>query len=318
MRVLHFLFPPNIINFLFLMRKFFSYGPLLIVIAASLWAFDGIIRRSLYSLPSITIVFYEHLFGAAILLPYLILTFKKEGITKKEFFLLLFISMFSGVLGTLWFTTALLKTNFISFSVVYLIQKLQPIFAISAAAIILKEKITKSYIKWAVLALVAAYFVTFKNGIINLSTGTGTVVAALYALGAAFAWGSSTALSKLALQKRPSMYITAIRFFLTSILAFGMVLVLGQSKSLSAPSLSQLSRFLLIAVSTGMFSVVIYYRGLKKVQANVSTILELVYPLLAVFIDATLYKSFLAPAQYVAGVILLFSIYKIAQIQQKK
>ncbi len=300
------------------MRKFFSYGPLLIVIAASLWAFDGIIRRSLYSLPSITIVFYEHLFGAAILLPYLILTFKKEGITKKEFFLLLFISMFSGVLGTLWFTTALLKTNFISFSVVYLIQKLQPIFAISAAAIILKEKITKSYIKWAVLALVAAYFVTFKNGIINLSTGTGTVVAALYALGAAFAWGSSTALSKLALQKRPSMYITAIRFFLTSILAFGMVLVLGQSKSLSAPSLSQLSRFLLIAVSTGMFSVVIYYRGLKKVQANVSTILELVYPLLAVFIDATLYKSFLAPAQYVAGVILLFSIYKIAQIQQKK
>ncbi|MFA6081615.1 MAG: DMT family transporter [Patescibacteria group bacterium] len=300
------------------MRKFFSYGPLLIVIAASLWALDGVIRRSLFSLPSITIVFYEHLFGAAILLPYLILTFKKEGITKKEFFLLLFISMFSGVLGTLWFTTALLKTNFISFSVVYLIQKLQPIFAISAAAIILKEKITKSYIKWAILALVAAYFVTFKNGIINLSTGTGTMVAALYALGAAFAWGSSTALSKLALQKRPSMYITAIRFFLTSILAFGMVFVLGQSKSLGSPTLSQLSRFLLIAISTGMFSVVIYYRGLKKVQANVSTILELVYPLLAVFIDATLYKSFLAPAQYAAGVILLFSIYKIAKIQQKK
>lgn len=300
------------------MRKFFSYGPLLIVIAASLWALDGIIRRSLYSLPSITIVFYEHLFGAALLLPYLIFTFKKEGITRKEFFLLLFISMFSGVLGTLWFTTALLKTNFISFSVVYLIQKLQPIFAISAAAIILKEKITKSYIKWAILALVAAYFVTFKNGIVNLSTGTGTIVAALYALGAAFAWGSSTALSKLALQKRSSMYITAIRFFLTSILAFGMVFAFGQNKSLSSPSFSQLGRFLLIAVSTGMFSVAIYYRGLKKVQANVSTILELVYPLLAVFIDATLYKSFLAPAQYAAGVVLLFSIYKIAQIQQKQ
>ncbi|PIW73484.1 EamA family transporter, partial [Candidatus Roizmanbacteria bacterium CG_4_8_14_3_um_filter_34_9] len=124
------------------------------------------IRRSLFTLPSITIVFYEHLFGAIILLPYLILTFKKEGLTKKEFFLLLFIAMFSGVLGTLWFTTALLKTNFISFSVVYLIQKLQPIFAISAASIFLKEKVSKSYIKWAVLALLAAYFVTFKNGII--------------------------------------------------------------------------------------------------------------------------------------------------------
>ena len=128
------------------MRKIFNYGPLLIIIAASMWAFDGIIRRSLFTLPSITIVFYEHLFGAVILLPYFIRTFNKEGLTRKEFFLLLFISMFSGVLGTLWFTTALLKTSFISFSVVYLIQKLQPIFAISAAAIVLKEKITKSYI----------------------------------------------------------------------------------------------------------------------------------------------------------------------------
>jgi len=297
------------------MRKIFNYGPLLIIIAASMWAFDGIIRRSLFTLPSITIVFYEHLFGAVILLPYFIRTFNKEGLTRKEFFLLLFISMFSGVLGTLWFTTALLKTSFISFSVVYLIQKLQPIFAISAAAIVLKEKITKSYIKWAVLALIAAYFVTFKNGYINFATGTGTIIAALYALGAAFAWGSSTAFSKLALIKRPSMYITSLRFLLTAILGLGMVFVFGQSKSLASPTFSQLSRFLLIAVSTGMVSVAIYYRGLKKVQANVSTILELVYPLLAVFIDATLYKSFLAPTQYLAGGVLLFAIYKISKIQ---
>jgi len=300
------------------MRKILNYGPLLIIVAASLWAFDGIIRRSLFTLPSITIVFYEHLFGAIILLPYLILTFKKEGLTKKEFFLLLFIAMFSGVLGTLWFTTALLKTNFISFSVVYLIQKLQPIFAISAASIFLKEKVSKSYIKWAVLALLAAYFVTFKNGIINFSTGSGTIIAALYALGAAFAWGSSTVFSKIALIKRPSNYVAGLRFLFTSILAFGMVFIMGQQKSLSAPTISQLGRFLLIAVSTGMVSVAIYYRGLKKVPANVSTILELVYPLLAVFIDATLYKSFLAPTQYLAGGVLLFAIYKISKIQLNK
>jgi len=297
------------------MKKFISSGSLLIIIAASLWALDGIIRRSLFTLPSITIVFYEHLFGAIILLPYLFWSFKREKLTKKEFFLLLFIAGFSGVLGTLWFTTALLKVNFISFSVVYLIQKLQPIFAITTARIVLKEKITKSYIKWAVIALVAAYFVTFKNGVVNLSTGTGTIVAALYALGAAFAWGSSTAFSKLALQKKPSMYVTGWRFLLTSILGFAMVFILGQSKSLSAPTLSQFARFLLIAVSTGMVAIVIYYKGLKKVQANVSTILELVYPLLAVFIDATLYKSFLAPSQYLAGGILLFAIYQISQIQ---
>lgn len=300
------------------MRKVFNYGPFLIIVAASLWALDGIIRRSLFSLPPITIVFYEHLFGAVILLPYLIKSFGKEGLTKKEFFLMLFIAMFSGVFGTLWFTVALLKTSFISFSVVYLIQKLQPIFAISTAAVVLKEKVTKSYIKWAMVALVTAYFVTFKNGYINFATGQGTIVAALYALGAAFAWGSSTAFSKLALQKKSGTYVTAIRFFLTAVLAFGMVFAFGQGKSLTTPTISQYARFLLIAVSTGMVSIVIYYHGLKKVQANVSTLLELVYPLLAVFIDATLYKNFLAPSQYLAGIVLLFAIYKISLIQMKE
>ena len=66
------------------MRKVFNYGPLLIIISASLWALDGIIRRSLFTLPSITIVFYEHLFGAVILLPYLIWAFLKHGLYSDE------------------------------------------------------------------------------------------------------------------------------------------------------------------------------------------------------------------------------------------
>jgi len=81
--------------------------------------------------------------------------------------------------------------------------------------------------------------------------------------------------------------------------------------------MSQFGRFLLIAVSTGMFSVAIYYRGLKTVQANVSTILELVYPLLAVIIDGVLYKNFLAPTQYLAGSLLLYAIYRISRLQLK-
>ncbi len=298
------------------MKKLFNYGPLLIIIAASLWAFDGIIRRSLYVLPSITIVFYEHLVGAAILFPYLVITIFKEKLTWREFFLLIFIAAFSGVLGGLWFTTALLKVNFISFSVVYLLQKLQPVFTITTARMVLKEKVNRQFFKWALLALVAAYFVTFKNGIINFATGGGTIIAALYALGAAFAWGSSTAFSKLALKNKPSTYITALRFFFTAVLAFGMVFALGQSKSLPTITFSELARFLLIAVSTGMVSVIIYYKGLKKVPASVSTILELVYPMLAVLIDATLYKTFLAPSQYLAAVILLFAIYQISKVQR--
>jgi hypothetical protein len=39
---------------------------------------DGIVRRDLYHLPPVTIVFYEHLLGAVILLPLVLRYLKRE------------------------------------------------------------------------------------------------------------------------------------------------------------------------------------------------------------------------------------------------
>lgn len=305
----------------FFMEKIFKniikLGPALIITAAILWALDGIIRRSLYSLPPIIIVFYEHLIGILILIPFIYKKLLKIRLTRRELFLLLLISLLSGVLGTLWFTTALLKVNFIPFSVVFLLQKLQPIFAISTAVIFLKEKIKKRYLIWALLAIASAYFVTFKDGSVNLGTGSGTVIAALYALGAAIAWGSSTTFSKMALLKYDSNLVTGLRFIFTTILAFIFVFLMGTQTSLLAPDFSQYIRFGFIALSTGMVALLIYYRGLKETPVRVSTILELVFPILAIAIDAFLYKTFLAPTQLIAAVILIFSIYKLSALQLK-
>ncbi len=298
------------------MKKIFNYGPLLIVIAAILWALDGVIRRSLFVLPPITIVFYEHFLGALIISPFIFKSLTKEKLTKKEIFLLFLISLLSGVLGTLWFTTALLMTHYISFSVVFLLQKLQPIFAITTAVIFLKEKISKNYLRWAALAVVAAYFVTFKNGFVDIKTDPNTIIAALYALGAAFAWGSSTTISKMALKDKDNTFITGLRFIITAVLAFFAVFILKTQATLLTINLSQLLRFIIIALSTGMVAVLIYYKGLKKTQVRVSTILELTFPILAIFIDAFLYKTFLAPSQLIAAAVLLFAMYKVAQFQK--
>src|SRR3989344_51514 len=108
-------------------------GPVLIIIAALLWAVDGVIRRNLYTLPPITIIFVEHLVGLVVLSPFVFKYVLETKLTKGQWWLLLLVAVLSGLLGTLWFTTALLKVHFISFSVVFLLQKLQPIFAISTA-----------------------------------------------------------------------------------------------------------------------------------------------------------------------------------------
>ena len=298
------------------MKKLSIRGPILIVIAAALWAMDGIVRRNLYVLPPIIIVFFEHFVGAILLTPLVIKGFKKEKISKLEWGAVGAVALFSSLLGTLWFTTALLMTNYISFSVVFLMQKLQPLFAVVTARIVLKEKINKRYALWAAVALIAAYFVTFPKGVVNFSTGDKTVLAALFALGSAIAWGSTTAFSRYTLLKHDDKFITGLRFGITTLLALVAVFILNQQSKLFTVTWSQFGQFTFIALSTGMVALLIYYKGLKTTSVRVSTILELTFPLIAVFIDVILYKTVISPIQVIAAVVLLFAMYQTTRFQK--
>ena len=287
----------------------------MIVLAASLWALDGIVRRGLYHLPPVTIVFYEHLLGSLILLPIVIKNLKQEKFTYKLLLTSLVVALFGGLLGTLFITTALMKINYISFSVVFLIQKIQPLFAIISASLILKEKISKKYLKWALLAIVAVFFVTFKNGQVNFSTGSATAIAALYALGAAACWGFGTTISKLLLnQLKNSVSATILRFYFSTILAYGAVFLLNSQAALDTLTSKDYLSLLYISLSTGLLAMIIYYKGLQKTEAKVATILELALPLLAIVIDMVFYKNFLATSQYLAALVLMYAMYRVGKI----
>jgi len=292
-------------------------GPVLIIIAALLWAFDGLIRQHLYVLPPITIIFFEHLIGLLILTPFVLKYIFKTKLTSREWWLIILVAFLSGLLGTLWFTTALVKVHYISLSVVFLLQKLQPIFAITTASIFLKEKFDKRYIKWALLAILAAYFVTFANGIVNFKTGEGTIIAALYALGAAFAWGSSTTFSKMLLGKVDFKMSTFFRFLFTLIIALPLVLIFGRANGTFVfPNLTQISLLVLIGISTGMVAILIYYKGLTKTPVHISTILELTFPFVAILLDFIVNHTVLSISQWIAALILVFAIYKIARLRE--
>lgn len=300
------------------MQKYMSTGPFLIFIAAILWAVDGILRRSLYDLPPITIVFFEHLIGLIIIAPFLWRAWKGEKLTKQEWGAISIVALFSGVLGTLFFTTALLKINYIQFSVVFLLQKLQPIFAVLAAWFVLKERITKAYIGWALLALIAGYFVTFPNGVVNFGDRGAYISAALFAVLAAVMWGASTAFSRYTLLNHSHTLMTGLRFLLTVPIAFVLLFALGAAPSLSQITPIQIGTLTLIALSTGMAALWIYYRGLKHTKASISTIVELAFPLTAIFIDYFLYGTVLAVSQYVAAAVLLYAMYRVARLNTEK
>ena len=120
------------------------------------------------------------------------------------------------MIGTLLFTMALGAVGFIPFSVAILIQKFQPIFAIGLAMILGKEQIPKRSYIFIGLALIAGYFVTFPHGVSMTPDGQKQILAALYALGAAAAWGMSTNFSKYLLNNHHPEVITMLRFALTT------------------------------------------------------------------------------------------------------
>jgi drug/metabolite transporter (DMT)-like permease len=302
------------------MKKILTFGPIFIIIAALLWSFDGILRISLYSLPPSVVVFYEHLLGFIVLLLISFRWFKDlRHMSKKEWIAIIVVALFSGALGTIFYTAALQKINYTQYSVVVLLQQqLQPIWAIGAAAILLKEKLNKNFLFWAALALVAAYLITFKDLRVNLSTGTGTALAGILSLSAGFMWGTSTAISKFVLKKVSFITGTAIRFFFAPIFALIFIIGQKQTSSLFALNFTQWITLLMITFSTGMVAVIFYYYGLKRTPARITTLCELVWPASAILIDYFFFHKSLNYTQIVGIILLLFTIYQITKPLQAK
>src|SRR3989338_6763428 len=301
------------------MEKLKNFGPIFIIVAALLWSLDGILRRGLYSLPPSVVVFYEHLVGFAILLffiPKWLPDFKK--MSRKEWLAIGTVSLFSGALGTIFYTAALGKINYIPYSVVVLLQQqLQPIWAISAAVLLLKERISPKFLFWAALALIAAYMITFKDLRVNLDTGQQTAIAGLLALSAGLCWGTSTAISKYVLNKVSFLTGTVLRFALAPVFAFFFLVILGQTPALFSLNQNQWLTLLAITFSTGMVALGIYYYGLKKTPAKITTLCELVWPASAVAIDFFYFHKTFSLTQGLGIAILVLSIFQVTKYAKK-
>ncbi len=293
-------------------------GALFVIVAALLWSFDGILRRSLYTLPPSIVVFYEHLLGALLLLPIFLKYSLKDlpKMTKKEWSSIGIVSLFSGALGTIFYTQALGMVQYIQFSVVVLLQQLQPIWAIGAAALLLKEKISKGFLFWASLAIISSYFVTFRDLTVNISPDNPTLIAALLALGAGFVWAVSTSFSKIVLHKVSFITATGLRFIIAPFFAFFFVLFQNQLPLLTTLTTPQWSALLTITFTTGLVALLIYYFGLKKTPARVSTICELVWPASAIFIDYFYYQKSLSLTQIAGVLVLVFCISKVSSFKK--
>lgn len=282
---------------------------LLIVLAGVFWGFDGLLRRSLSGLPSTQIVMLEHSLRVLILSPFIpsfIKEYKKLKI--KEWIQITAIAVFSGALGTILYTSALAQVNHISYSVVVLLQQVRPLFAVALAAWILKEKMSRKYYILAFIALLAAYFLTFPNYKPNFIGGNGELVAALLALGAAAMWGSTVVLSKLILRKLSYLAAVTLRFIIVIPVTFIASLSMGNLRSLGVITFTQWQHLFYLAVVTGIFGFLAYYKGLQRTEVKVATFAEFAWPISAAIIGYFILGDRLTIIQIIATLVLITDI----------
>lgn len=283
------------------------------------WGVDGIVFRPfLYSLPVDLVVFLESLLVSILLIPF-VRIYQKElkNLTKSEIINFIGIAAFGGAIGTMAITKALFYVNYVNLSVVILIQKFQPLFAISLAAILLKEKLDKMFFIWAVLALFGSYMLTFGFSLPDFTSQSKTITAAMFSLLAAFSFGFSTVLSKRGISSVSFQTATILRFYITLILMFAITLFTGNFSEAVHVSQNQVLIFLAIAFSTGGLAIILYYIGLKYVKASDATILELAFPVTAIILDYLIHGNVLAIPQLIGGTILVLSILQITRFYGK-
>lgn len=236
---------------------------------------------------------------------------KLKDFSSKDLLFLFLVSLAGGALGTMSIVKALFLVEFKELSVVVLLQKLQPVFAIILAAILLKERLSKHFALWAVIAIVAGYFLTFGFTLPDLNTGEKTGMAALYSLLAAFLFGSATVLGKGVLRNLSFTTATFFRYGFTSIIMFIFVIFSGKLGEFASITPQNWQIILIISITVGSGAIFLYYYGLNKVPAMLASICELCFPLSAILFDYLFHQKILSSVQWVSVLVMLLAIVRI-------
>lgn len=294
-------------------RELPAAGAIFVALAAAMWGSDAVFRRGLaLELPATTVVFAEHAILVALMLPVL---WRTKPILAKlqrgDWVALVLIGAGASALATILFTESFSYGNP---TTPLILQKLQPMFAVGGAYLLLKERWMPRYALYMGAALVGAYLVTFP--VPTLPT-LDSLMSAVLAIGAAALWGLGTVLGRKVLPVVPFVSLTALRFAIgLPAAAIAMWLDGGHSVAAGIGG-DELLALLLLALIPGLGALLIYYAGLRHTPASAATIAELAFPLSAITLNRLFFGTTLSGSQWVGVALLTASIATLGYLARK-
>ena len=309
------------------LRRVALWGPALVFLAAALWATDAPFRTHLtQALASNFIVLGEHAISCLVAIPVLLFNWSDlKKISGREWLAIIFIGVCGSALDAVAFTESF---HYVNPSVSIVLQKVQPLIAIALAAWLLGERLHKNFWLWCLVALFGAYLVSFPNLVPQTYAGetfNPNLIGASLALLAALLWGAATVFGKYVLRTAAFQTLTSLRFVVGLIFLIGLNVVQGTFPAAGVLTGTDIFFLFIIAFTSGVFSLFLYYYGLQFTRASIATIAELGFPLAAVFVNAYFIPGNQAAgtyfglfaAQWLGTALLLVSMYMLSRVNQE-
>lgn len=286
------------------------FGLILVALGAATWGTDTALRGLLdpklgAPFSPVPLVLAEHIVLAVYAIPVLARNWREiRSLDFRHWLALIFVAWGGSAIATVIFSQGLADSFTLPFSqavqafnTVFLLQQTQPLFAILAAAIVLRERLTVWYIPIFVIAAAGAYLVApflLLPGM-SLTTPIGQAPQApleftLAGLAAAALWGGSTAFGRYLSDRLSFGTLTAARFgtALPFLLVWALVVtpnLLGVfQRGLGEPHAALY--LILLSLVPGLLGLLLYYRGLRHTRASYATLAELAFPATGALLNA--------------------------------
>src|SRR3954471_18106643 len=274
-----------------------------------MWGTDPITPKPLSgSTSATTIVFGEHVLLVLPTLPLLVPALRAVWRAGWRYLLCaILIGAGASAVATILFTEALFHGDFITPVV---LQKLQPLIAVAAAAVILGERARPRFAWFLIPALIGFWLVNQPNPLDPTAKG---LVPIIEATAAAVMWALGTGLGRYVSRELEVQQVVTLRFFF-GLIASAIALPVMGAKAYAGAHDSLWIGYL--AVVTGLVALSLYYIGLKRTPAMLASLAELTYPAIAVIAGIYAYNSHLRWTQWL-GIVTIIGVVSMLPVQRR-